>query len=100
MTWTTPNVARPDNRWRGSNRSGYVNPRVEELWGHVLGTIDPEDRQKWLIAAITVMMEDAVAVLTHITPNVMAYNAAIAGPTEPAVVDTARIWNVWQWSRR
>ena len=44
-----------------------------------------------------VMMDDAVVVLTHITPNVMAYDAGIVGPREPAVVDTSRIWNVWEW---
>jgi peptide/nickel transport system substrate-binding protein len=97
MVWFSANVSRPENRWSGQNRVGYVNPRLDDLWNRVLGSIDPTEREGWLVDAIKIMMDDAMVVLTHITPDVMAYKADLVGPTQPAVVDTSRIWNVWEW---
>lgn len=97
MVWTSQQVSRPEARWSGQNRAGYVNPALDELWTRVLGTVDPAERERRLIEAVSVMMEDAVVVLTHITPDVMAYTADLVGPTGQAVVETSRIWNVWEW---
>jgi hypothetical protein len=59
--------------------------------------VDERERGDWLIQALQTMMDDAMVVLTHITPNVMAYDRDIVGPTEPVIVETSRIWNIWEW---
>jgi peptide/nickel transport system substrate-binding protein len=97
MVWIGRNVSRPEARWSGQNRTGYVNPKLDDLWSKVLGSIDAKEREGWLIEAIRVMMDDAMVVLTHVTPDLMAYNPTLVGPAQPAVVDTSRIWNVWEW---
>lgn len=97
MVWLGRNFSTAENRWGGQNRSGYYNPRLDELWSRVLGSIDPREREVHLIEAATVMIEDAMVVLTHWTPDVTAYTADLTGPTQPAVTYTSRIWNIWQW---
>jgi peptide/nickel transport system substrate-binding protein len=100
MVWLGRNLSTPENRWGGQNRSGYVNPRLDELWARALGSIDQKEREGHLIEATTVMVEDAMVVLTHWTPDVVAYNADIIGPRENAVTYTSRIWNIWEWRWR
>jgi peptide/nickel transport system substrate-binding protein len=97
MVWIEENLSRPERRWSGQNRSGYVNPRLDDLWARVLGAIDPKERERWLIEALTVMMEDAMVVLTHAQPDVMAHTPDLTGPAPPAAVYSSRIWNVWEW---
>jgi peptide/nickel transport system substrate-binding protein len=97
MSWLSGNVSQPDNRWAGANRSGYVNPRLDDLWRRVLGSVDERERGDWLTQAVQTMMDDAMVVLTHITPNIMAYNRDLVGPSEPVIVETSRIWNIWEW---
>src|SRR5205823_1115262 len=100
MVWTAQQVPGPENRWRGSNRNGYVNPKVDESWSRMLGTVDASSREGLLVEALGAMMDDAVVTLTHLQPEVMAYAAGLAGPAEPSTVGTADLWNIWEWRWR
>jgi ABC-type transport system substrate-binding protein len=97
MVWTSRQVARPENRWSGQNRNGYVNPLLDELWLKVLGSVDPREREGYLIEALKVMSDDAVVTLTHLQPEIMAYRVGLIGPLEPSVVGTSSLWNLWDW---
>jgi peptide/nickel transport system substrate-binding protein len=97
MVWTAAQVSRPEGRWAGQNRTGYVNPRLDDVWSRVLGSIEPKEREGHLIEAARVMIEDAMVVLTHIPPEVMAHHAELVGPVEGPVSYTSRLWNIWEW---
>jgi len=97
MSWTARQVSRPENRWSGSNRNGYVNPSLDDLWSRALGTIDVKEREALLVEALKVMTEDAVVTPTHLQVEVMAYAAGLTGPSEPSAVGRAFLWNTWQW---
>jgi ABC-type transport system substrate-binding protein len=98
MIWTRAQVPRPDNRWTGQNRSGYVNPNLEDLWSRALGTIDRTEREGLLIQALQVMTADAVVSLTHQQPGVIAYNADAVGPEMPDdAVAVGPLWNISEW---
>jgi peptide/nickel transport system substrate-binding protein len=97
MVWTERQVSRPETRWSGQNRPGYFNRQLDALWANVLGSTDGRDRERWLIEALRVMQDDAMVTLTHMTPDVMAYNAGIVGPAEQPIENTSRIWNIWEW---
>lgn len=100
MVWTAPQVSRPEARWSGQNRTGYVNPTLDDLWSRVLGSVDPKERESWLIEAAKVMIDDAMVVLTHVTPDVIAYTAELVGPVEGPVNYTSRIFNIWEYRWR
>ncbi len=97
MVWFSTNLSRPETRWGGQNRIGYINPRLDDLWSKVLASVDAKEREGYLVDAIRVMMDDAMVVLTHLQAEVMAHQADLVGPVEPAVVRTSRIWNIWEW---
>jgi peptide/nickel transport system substrate-binding protein len=97
MVWWSNNISTAATRWGGQNRIGYVNPRLDDTWSNVLASIDFKEREGHLIEGIRIMMEDAMVVLTHLQAEVMAYNPDLTGPTEPAVVRTSRIWNIYEW---
>ncbi len=97
MVWTSRQVARPENRWSGQNRNGYVNPSLDDLWLKVLGSVDPGERQELLIQALRIMQDDAVVTLTHLQPDVIAYGEGLVGPLQPALVGTSDMWNLWEW---
>ncbi len=100
MVWFSKNISRPETRWGGQNRIGYVNPRLDDLWSKVLASVDPKEREGYLVDAIRIMMDDAMVVLTHLQAEVLAHNAALVGPMEPPVERTSRIWNIWEWEWR
>ncbi|HZT08842.1 MAG TPA: peptide ABC transporter substrate-binding protein [Chloroflexota bacterium] len=97
MVWVTPNLSGPENRWNGQDRNGYTNPQLDDLWGRMLGSIDPHEREGLLIDALKVMTDDAAVTPTHIQPAPTAYSAGLSGPKEPSAVGTATLWNVWEW---
>ncbi len=98
MVWISAQVPRPENRWAGQNRNGYVNPTLEELWLKALGTIDQQEREGLLIQALQSMMDDAVVTLTHMQPGVMAYNGRAAGLEMPDdALAAGPMWNVGEW---
>lgn len=97
MPWLSGKVTRPENRWTGTNRIGYVNPILDEFWTKAVGTIDDRDREPLLVEALKAMTADAVVTITHLQPRAVAYRAGLSGPKETWVGESALIWNIWEW---
>ncbi len=97
MVWISRQVARPENRWSGQNRNGYVNPALDEAWLKVLGSTDDRARESALIEAIRIMQDDAMVTLTHLQPDIMAYRTGLQGVQQASVVGVSSFWNVWEW---
>jgi peptide/nickel transport system substrate-binding protein len=97
MGWTNAGVTRPENRWQGINRSGYVNPVLDDTWTKALGTVDPKQREPLLIEALKTMTADAVVVPTHLQPRAMARRSDLVGPRDNSGNGGALVWNIWDW---
>jgi peptide/nickel transport system substrate-binding protein len=97
MVWTSDQVTSAENRWRGSNYIGYVNPVLDELWPRVLRTPDVKEREGILVEALRVMTTDAVVNVTHVEPAPMAYRSELTGPRKPWSEVGAFVWNIWEW---
>jgi len=95
--WVGSKITRPENRWTGTNRIGYSNPTIDELWPKVLGTIDDREREGLLVDVLKAMTADAVVTITHLQPRPMAYRAGLVGPKETWIGESALIWNSWEW---
>jgi peptide/nickel transport system substrate-binding protein len=101
MVWTSDKVSLPENRWSGFNRSGYVNPVVEELWPKMLGTVDRGQRETLLVEALKALSADANVVTTHLQVNVTAYVDGLLGLREPGLgAPGGTVWNTWEWHWR
>jgi len=101
MVWVKDRLSLPENRWAGSNRSGYVNPVVDDLWPKMIGTVDRAQREALLIEAVQAIAQDAVIVPTHFQVDAMAYADGLTGIREPALgTPGGSVWNTWEWRWR
>jgi peptide/nickel transport system substrate-binding protein len=101
MVWVRERMSLPENRWAGSNRSGYVNPVVDELWPRMTATIDKAQREALLIEAVKLISEDAVIIPTHLQVDAMAFADGLTGIREPALgAPGGTVWNTWEWKWR
>jgi peptide/nickel transport system substrate-binding protein len=101
MVWVKERLSLPENRWAGSNRSGYVNPAVDELWPRMTATVDRAQREALLIEAVKLISEDAVIIPTHLQVDAMAFADGLTGIREPALgAPGGTVWNTWEWKWR
>jgi peptide/nickel transport system substrate-binding protein len=98
MAWTSDQLSLPENRWGLSNRNGYVNPRLDELWDRVMTTIPFQERERFMVEAYQVMTADAAVIPTHLQPRIFAHPARLSGIKEavPASNSLAMSWE-WRW---
>jgi peptide/nickel transport system substrate-binding protein len=97
MVWLSDGVATAENRWAGGNRSGYVNPMLDESWRKVLGAVDPKEREGHLIDGLKAMTADAVVNPTHLQPRAVAFRTGLSGAVHPWVGEASPVWNSWEW---
>lgn len=98
MVWLTHRLSTPENRWNGSNRSGYVNPLVEQLWTKAMRTIGDQEREPLLVEAVKAIAADAVIATTHLQVVGTAYAARLQGLREPSLgAPGGTLWNTWEW---
>jgi peptide/nickel transport system substrate-binding protein len=97
MVWTADTISTAENRWSGSNRNGYVNPTLDQNWRKVLGTVDPREREAYLIEALRAMTADAVVTPTHLQPRAIAVRTGLFGAVHPWVGEPSPVWNSWEW---
>jgi peptide/nickel transport system substrate-binding protein len=61
-----------DRGWGGFNRSNYSNPRVDSLLERALATLDPASREKLLVEAVRLAIEDVAIIPLHHQVNIWA----------------------------
>jgi peptide/nickel transport system substrate-binding protein len=78
--YLTSEVARPENRWAGGNRSGYSNPVYDRLYDQYLTTLDTQQRVSLLAQAEKVFTEDVPAIMQYFQNTATARVGALKGP--------------------
>jgi peptide/nickel transport system substrate-binding protein len=95
----TRDIARPENRWSGSNRFAYVNREYDRLLEGWETTLDRPQRIQHLAQMERILMDDLPAVPLYHNPRVIAYAASLKN-VEKRLVDEAgqerRLWE-WEW---
>src|SRR5581483_3825514 len=89
MVWTSSQVATPDNHWSGQNRIGYINPNLDAAWAKIVATVDPKEREGYLIDGVKIMEDDAMVTLTHLKAEAMAFRSGLEGPTGQTAIETS-----------
>jgi peptide/nickel transport system substrate-binding protein len=99
--FTSGQVARADNRWNGTNRSGWANLDYDRLVEAFTTTLDPNERvqQRAAIARLFSQQLPAIVLFYHLNPT--PHLAALTGPTQ-AGPDTTGFtgWNMHEWEMR
>lgn len=78
--YLTSEIARPENRWAGGNRSGYSNPTYDRLYEQYLTTLDPRERISILAQLEKVFTEDVPAIMQYFQNTATARVGQLKGP--------------------
>lgn len=94
-------IAGPENRWTGTNRSGWNHAEFDRLWQGYARTLDPAERVSQLVQMERIFTEEVPAIPHFFSPAATAYVAALDGPVTAMTPDAGRgIHRVWEWRWR
>lgn len=93
------NAARPENRWTGRNRYGFVSAELDGYITGYLNTVDATERIQNLAQMERIAMEQLPAIPTYYHAVVIAHAASLKGVAQNLLREggTERLmWN-WEW---
>jgi peptide/nickel transport system substrate-binding protein len=88
-----------ENRWRGSNRGGWVNTEFERLNGAYASTLDRSASNQLVLQMMKVVSEELPALPLYYNVGAQAYSADLRGPLLSASTAGA-VWNIHEWELR
>lgn len=96
----TRSIARPENRFTGTNRYGFSHPDLDRFADAFATALDRSARINFLAQMERVAMEWLPGVPTYWTAVITAHATSLTGPVKSQVPDaggTPRIWT-WEWT--
>jgi ABC-type transport system substrate-binding protein len=99
VSYTPDNIPTAENRWRGSNRSGWNQSEYVRLAEQFISTLDPRERSEQVAQMARIYSEDVAAVSLYFPPAAWAWTAALKGPKDQPP-DTNVLWDVQTWELR
>jgi peptide/nickel transport system substrate-binding protein len=93
-------IARPENRWQGSNHSGWVHPEFERLVQAYDATLDRSERDQHVVPMMKLVSDEVPLFALYYSLSFLAHASALRGPVLFASTDVAP-WNLteWEWTR-
>jgi peptide/nickel transport system substrate-binding protein len=92
-------VATLENKWSGTNKSGWNNPEHDRLFDAWTRALDRTERNQLMVEIVRVINDDLPFLPLYFSSNVVAHVAALEGPRVPGLETTIH-GNVWEWSWR
>ena len=93
-------VPRPENRWTGNNRGGWVSADFDRAWDAFNTTLDPSERVRHIVEMERVLSEDVGTLPHYYSPTITAHVAALQGPRPREIpeagVGLRRVFT-WEW---
>lgn len=89
-------IPRPENRWTGNNRGGYVNERVDAILDRLSSTINPTERIALHRELLREQMGDIALMPLYwqVVPILM-----VEGIVGPKMQTNEATHNIWEWDR-
>jgi peptide/nickel transport system substrate-binding protein len=97
--FTSAGIPRPENRWTGVNRGGWVNPEYDRLVSAFGSTLDREERQRQVTQLMRIFTSDLPVIPLFYLASPFAYVATLRGPAD-VPPDTSNYWNIQDWEFR
>jgi len=99
--FTSEQIPRADNRWRGFNRPGWASPAYDRAFEALNASLEPAKRVENIAELERVFTQDLPAIPHWFNPKITAHVVALKGPAALQVPDvTLTIPGVheWEWS--
>ena len=90
-------AARPENRWTGANRWGYVNADIDRFSGLWDTTLDRSQRIQALAQMERIANEDVPVIPLYFTANVIAHAAGLRNVVQNFNPDAGQERRMWEW---
>ena len=91
-------VPTAQNRWRGSNRSGWSNPEYDRLSDALATTLDRSARDEQVLSALRILHDQVPYHTLYFGLGVLAYDRGLRG-RRVTVSETNSSWDIhtWDW---
>ncbi|MBM2812950.1 MAG: hypothetical protein HW416_3709 [Chloroflexi bacterium] len=98
-TFLSSQVASAETRWRGENRTGWVNPEYDRLVEAFNVTLDPNTRVPQRAEIARILTEELPNTPLSYNPNAHAYLAPVKGVSKTTKFFTTGrpTWNIYNW---
>jgi peptide/nickel transport system substrate-binding protein len=97
--YTSRSASRPETRWFGQNRGGWMNPDYDRTVEGWLTTLDENQRHQQVAQAAKIMTEDLGIIPLHFNPAAVALPTGLQGVVLKAP-DVETAWNIHEWEYR
>ncbi len=94
-------IPKPENRWTGNNREGWISPAFDRLVDRLGTALDPTDRVQTIGQMAQILTDELPAISLYYDLGAVAHTAALQGPRRVGP-DTSGLvaWNVHEWELR
>jgi peptide/nickel transport system substrate-binding protein len=100
VDWVSEQIPSPATRFLGRNTGGYGSPEMDVLIRRVQTTLDPRERERYVVELLATWQEDAGFFSHLFRPAVIAAAKGVSGyDTEVWPAQNAHTWNIYQWTR-
>jgi ABC-type transport system substrate-binding protein len=93
----TTQIPSAENRWQGSNQTGWSNPEFERLAQAFETSLERTPRNQAAVAMLKLIGDEVPVYPLYYSLSFMAYSAKLLGPTVSVSEETLH-WNLPQWS--
>ncbi len=91
-------VSAPENRWGGTNKTGWNNPEHDRLYETWTRTLDRDERTRLIVQIIKLTNEELPYIPLYFNMEVVAHVGALQGPYRPAIESTPyENIHMWAW---
>ena len=100
VVYTSEQIPRPDNRWRGDNRGGWSNPDYDRAFEAYNTTLDRTKRIRHLALMDQILTEGVPVIPLFFSAETNAHVGALVGPVArqtPNSSGTFLYIHRWEW---
>lgn len=97
---TAAEVGTRQNRWRGSNWGGYLNPTYEGFVKELSDTLDTGKRQEALFQLTKILADDLPVLPLFYQSDISIARKGVEGPGPVNSTQRASSWNIHTWELR
>jgi peptide/nickel transport system substrate-binding protein len=100
VEYSSSSIPRPENRWQGNNRGGWLSAEFDRFWSAYQTSLDRAERVEHLVQMERILSEDVGTIIHYYSPTINAHVRALGGPqakTTPEAGVGMRGVHLWEW---